>query len=240
MLKKKFNLIKRQKPSICNKNQKYFRNIYDGILSVKNSKRRAMSDIIVTLMLVGITVAGALMVWVMFSTSSDFLDPAGMSAGNSRSGQLKIIGYDTRDGSNLSLISELDNVPDNMLCTISCDGTGTDFIVLKIRNVSLELIEMDSVSINEVLHQWDDSTSDIELGTSYPSEGTFSIISDTNSGSLIQSSSTLMQTNEQVRLVVRLSGDISSDIELNGSIRVGFSNLDVDAPVIIIDSGAAR
>ena len=77
------------------------------------------------------------------------------------------------------------------------------------------------------------------LGTSYPSEGKFSIIDATNDGSLIQKGYTNLDVLTEVRLIINLSGEMP-DIEIVDSMRIGFSGITADAKITIIASGTTR
>jgi len=114
-------------------------------------KRRAVAEVISTLLLVAITVVGA----VILTT---FLDEAFISGSLAASGSdstlktIKLIKYDSRDGGNLlglvglNNTSPVTNPTDLKLCRESCTSNanprtgGTEFIVIQIENRSVNPI----------------------------------------------------------------------------------------------------
>ncbi len=109
-------------------------------------KKRGVSVVISTLLVLAITIVGAMFISNLMSTSvltSVNQAPKDIIMANS----MLLVGYDTRDGQTLSDITSpaLNNVPDGRLCTISCVGApatalpgdvppGTEFIVLHLWN----------------------------------------------------------------------------------------------------------
>src|SRR5574342_148514 len=136
--------------------------------------KRGVSEIIATLLLMGITVAGAILISAFFSGNS--LTQA-QSSSATQTSSIKITGYDTRDGINLSDITGFDNKldaspsPGPRLCTTSCDispnskpsSDGTDFIILTIRNTGPNPVHIQSIEVNNVEHTWDQNTKNIAL-----------------------------------------------------------------------------
>jgi len=122
-------------------------------ISKKNSrlkKRRAVTDIISTMMLMGITVAGA-------TTLTYFMNDAFVSGNlgtvstlESSSLNLLLLAYDTRDSFSLLTLTDVDNenVINSFLCAVTCSVTpnatpesgGTEFIVLQIQNNGIDSI----------------------------------------------------------------------------------------------------
>ncbi len=220
---------------------------------MKDMNRRAISDVIATLLLLGITVAGAVLVTAFFQGNAIFRPDA--SNPGTQSASIKIIGYDTRDGSDLSGIDFLDNYLDNptpFLCTISCNTDpnalpaaapigGTEFIVLTVRNQGISKVSLQGVEVNGIDHSWDASTSGDELtAASYPAAGKFSIISTSNTAPIKQSSTNELQSNGEVRLVIKLSDGITQDIDINQPIRTRIITNLLDPSPAIISSGGAR
>jgi hypothetical protein len=152
---------------------------------------------------------------------------------------IRLVGYDTRDGANIVDLSTLDNKPDKKLCTNSCTlapngipaNDGTDFIAIQIKNVSPNPVFIKNVQVNGITHEWDsqtggntfDASADNLLGN-YPLNGKFSIVSSNG----MQKSDNKIVDDEDVRLVVKLSEDFSSDILLSKPIQ------------ILVDFGGAR
>jgi len=144
------------------------------VFPIGKGRRRAISEIITTMLLLLVTIIGALMVSSFFTGT----DITGAGSGISftsitrtAAASIKITGYDTRDSIDLSGISVLDNsllvVPsDRKLCTDSCGGTsggpannlpptGTEFIVLTITNAGSNSVILTNVFINDIGHSWD-------------------------------------------------------------------------------------
>jgi len=201
-------------------------------------KRRAVSDIIATLLMVVITVAGGIVV-LNFVQTTDIIQSTETISSEEASISIKITGYDSRDSSDLSGISTMDNLLDQKLCTTSCSGAidkipanfGTEFIVLNIRNDGAGSAYLGSIFVNNVLHTWDSLTATVALnasidpvGGSSPRDGQYSIIPPST---LTQESSTEIKTGNDRRIVIKLSPSITSDIDLTSAIR------------IIIDAGRA-
>jgi len=220
---------------------------------MKGMKHKAVSDIIATLLLLGITVAGAVLVAAFFQGNSVFRPDA--TSPGTQTASIKIIGYDTRDGSDLSGIDFLDNYLDAatpFLCT-SCSNPdanalpaalaagGTEFIVLTVRNQGMSKVSLQSVEVNGIDHSWDASTtSDVLSAASYPVAGKFSIISTSNTAPITQSSTNELQSNGEARLVIKLSGDISQDIDATQPIRIRVITNLLDPSATIITSGSVR
>ena len=105
----------------------------------RKSSKRGIGEIIGTLILMGITVTGGLLVWTLFQGNEQLtfsleeieLSPIVVA-------QLIVTGYDTRDFTNLYGISgaaagTIDNSdPADYLCTTS--GCTNEIIILKVRN----------------------------------------------------------------------------------------------------------
>ena len=221
----------------------------EGALKTKGMKHRAVSDVIAVLLLLGITVAGAVLVSAFFQGNSVFRPDA--TSPGTQTASIKIIGYDTRDGSDLSGIGVLDNfldAPTPFLCT-SCSNPdasalpaaaaagGTEFIVLTVRNQGMSKVSLQSVEVNGIDHSWSASTSGILSTTNYPAAGKFSIIP---TSSIIQSSTNELQSNGEARLVIKLSDGISQDIDVNQPIRTRIITNLLDPSATIITSGSVR
>jgi hypothetical protein len=200
---------------------------------VSKSKKRAVSEIITIVFLIAMTIIGGTVIMLFFQSSgvTEFTSEI-IDRGPGKS--LILTGYDSRDGSDLFSITTLDNELDQKLCTSSCQAnsnkipknSGTEFLVLKVRNVGSDSIYLENLLVNEVVHSWDSTTGGITLDASsdssagdYPLAGGFSIIPETNV-SLVQQTTTEIKTDQEVRLVIKLSDDIDPDITLNKPIRI--------------------
>ncbi len=203
-------------------------------------KRRGVSEIIVSLLLMAITVIGAVMVFGVFQ-GSDVTENISGLAGSTQSEQkssLQIIGYDTRNSSTLSGITSLDNIvgTTTVLCALSCVSGTTDMIVLQIRNAGTEEFSVDNVSINEVTHTWSGVGSGQGITTSLPSAGTFKILPST--ATTISSTQTIYAGNDAT-LVIRLSGTLS-DVLLIDTMRVLVNPSSGEPAFYIIPAGGIK
>ncbi len=202
-----------------------------------NSKKRGVSVIISSLLILAITAVGASLVSSVIDASS-LTTVSQMQKSNVVANSLKLTSYDTRDAATLSVIPVLNNKFDNELCTDRCKafsdniptsplGDGTDFIVIQIWNKSVDQFAIQSVQINGILHNWDSNTSGITFDASsddssgkYPLAGKFSIIPSSNDVPLTQHPSKNLNPGEEVRLIIKLSGNIQPDIAIGSPIEV--------------------
>jgi len=159
------------------------------------------------------------------------------------SDSLQLTGFDTRDSEKLINVFSLNNdfteSSSGMLCAqgndiINCPipvpnniptdpaNPGTEFIALQLRNMNPNSVFLINIQVNNELHEWDDGTAgtqfdatlNIDAGTKYPKAGYFSIIpSPERPNSEIQFASQEVQGNEEVRVIIKLSEDLS-DIEM--------------------------
>jgi hypothetical protein len=167
---------------------------------------------------------------------------------------IKLTGYDTRDASDLLEIQSIDNKFDKKLCTSSCQqfadnvpadaNSGTEFMVLQIKNVSPEQVFIKSIQVNGILYSWDEQTGGKSFDASasdssgkYPLNGKFSIL---QLSSLIQKSDNKLSDDEEVRVVVKLSKDTSSDILLSRPVQILVNFGSTRATEFVIISGDAK
>lgn len=220
---------------------------------MKFGKKRGISELFATLMLLGITTAGSVfLASVVYGSGIQNVPNTGSNLQSSYS--IKLTGYDTRDSTDLLGITTLDNKFDKKLCTSGCQNfadnipqganAGTEFIILQIRNVSPESVFLKGVQINGILHTWDIQTVGKTLDASasdgtgkYPSNGKFSIISTSN---LVQKTESKLNPDEEVRLVIKLSKDIPSDISLTKPIITSINFGGIRATENTILSGEIR
>lgn len=215
-------------------------------------KRRGISEIIATLMLLGITTAGSVFLASLVYGSGIQNTPTGESLHSSYS--IKLTGYDTRDSNDLLGISNIDNKFDKKICTKSCQAfannipnsanAGTEFLILQVRNVSTEPVYVKTIQINGIQHIWDSNTGGKSLDASsndltgkYPLNGKFSIISTSN---LTQKSENKVDADEEVRLIIKLDDVMPSDIALSKPILTSVNFGGVKASENIILSGEIR
>ncbi len=214
--------------------------------------RRAVADIISTMMLMGVTVTGA-------STLTYFMNDAFVSGNlgavsslESSSLNLVLLAYDTRDSSDLLDIPTIDNALNLLLCGDSCNTNpnfiplngGTEFIIFQIQNNGLDTMYLEDVVLNSVSYSWDLSTSLKQLDASandssgkYPSAGMFSILPVGSTP--IQNENMQIQAGQTVNILVKLSSD-NPDIELNQGIQLSLNTGSIHLEKFVINSGDAR
>lgn len=188
------------------------------------SKRRGVSVVISTLLVLAITIVGALSISNLMSTSALTTvnqAPKDIIMANS----MLLVGYDTRDGNDLADIEDLENLFDNRLCTASCAGSplalplsgGTDFIVLHLWNKNTVEVPIRNVQVNGVIHTWDLQTRNVPFNPqgihpAFPEEGKFSIIYHSGSIGLIQNGTETMAGDIEKRIIIHLSSDVEGDL----------------------------
>lgn len=217
----------------------------------KKSYRRSVSEVIATLILLSITVVGAAMISVLMQTSGFSEVGAGFSSKAIESQQppeIKITGYDTRDGSNLFGINGLNNNESTprRLCTTSCNGAqadllpsagGTEFIVLRIKNEGNNAYTVNNILINDVDHLASPITGSIPA--QFPLSGQFSIISSPTDTTI---KSNVLQSGDEVLIIIKLNkslfivGGSGNNIDLNFPLTVEFTG-SLNAPSFIVLSG---
>ena len=208
----------------------------NGVISIK--KRRAVSQIIGTMLILAITVAGAVLLSNLMSKEFFALDQH--PAAEARIDSIRLTSYDTRDSVELTNVPNLNNTFNQMLCTkgdsAGCTignvdnlpkNGGTEFIVLQIRNMNLNSVFIHNILINNVGHTWDNLavgnivlTNNLGSGGNYPRAGTFSIIPVENDAPIKQLATNEIPGDGEVRLVIKLSDDIPQDIGMWSSLRI--------------------
>jgi len=208
----------------------------NGLITFK--KRRAVSQIIGTLLILAITVAGAVFLSNFMSTKFVALDQHPVA--EARLDSIRLTSYDTRDSVELTNVPNLNNTFNQMLCTngdsaqctiVNADylpkNGGTEFIVLQIRNMNIDPVFIHNILINNVGHTWDNLalgnlvlTNNLGSGGNYPKAGTFSIIPVENDLPITQQATNQIPGDGEVRLVIKLSDDIPQDIGMWDSLRV--------------------
>jgi len=141
------------------------------------------------------------------------------------------------------------------LATGTCSGTpnaipeseGTEFIVLQIHNYDIDSVFLEDIAINNVIHSWDPSTSNVPLDASvdylpatnrpYPADGMFSIFPVGNNPT--QNESIQIQSGQTVNLLIKLGSD-DSDIQLNRGINVRLDTGKIHTVEFFIETGDAR
>src|SRR3972149_2060235 len=208
-------------------------------------KRKAVAETIGTLLILAITVAGAVLV-ANFVRDGFFDVNQNPSGPDARVDSIQLTGYDTRDSNTDTLIGipTLLNDFNEMLCTkgdsVKCTVTlltlnnipsasGTEFIVLKLHNMNVNSIFLQGISINNIKHNWRENTGNVLFdasvtgipGTTYPLAGTFSIIPTAEKQNPeIQKPTNEVLGDEEVRVIIKLSHDIPQDIAMWDSMRI--------------------
>ncbi len=224
----------------------------------KNSRlrqRRAVTEIISTMMLMGVTISGAttLTYFVNDSFVNGNLDSVATS---DSSKNIFLLAYDTRDSSSLLTLLDVDNDATGFLCRDTCIGSpnsipengGTEFIVLQIQNSGFDTIFLEDITINNIVHSWDASTSGIILDASdnylastnreYPADGMFSIlpVGDTP---ILQNENIQIQSGQTVNLLIKLDS-AEPDIQLNKGLRILLDTGGIHPTEFFIETGDAR
>jgi len=221
----------------------------------KLCKRKGIADVISTMLLMAITVTGATTLTYFVNDSFISGNLATASSLNTATKSVKLMGFDTRDSVTLMQISNLDNkFGDGKLCAVSCTGVGfsdvlpfndgSEFIVIKIKNNSINSIFLDNIQLNHVIHNWDIQTSnsvlntvqDLSSGGNYPHDGMFSILPISSN---IQSTSNEIQSGQTVNLLIKL-GPNDQDILLNKGINVFLNVGSTSLVEFLIQSGGAQ
>jgi len=219
-------------------------------------KRRAVSEIIGSLLLVVITVAGAILLMNFLDESFVSGSMAVSSSTDSTVKTLKLRAYDTRDGNNLMGYLGLgdSNPTDNILCRETCIGSsnthpnlgGSGIIVVQIENRSVNPIFLKNIYLDNISHVWDSSTSgkllDPATGNpgsgNFPADGKFSILSN-DINDLNQGNDNQIQNGETVNVLVKLD-TINPDIQLSKTIRVQLNIGANSLAEFLVESGDAR
>jgi flagellin-like protein len=222
-------------------------NLKSCIRKTTCKKNRAVAEVISSLLLVAITVVGAVLLTTFLDESFVSGGLAVSSATDSAIKGIKLTAYDTRDGSDLMDYVDLDNsvTTDQKLCRATCSGFpnslpaagGTEFMVIQFENRSVNSIFMEDVILNGVKYDWDPNTNGNTLDTTYPGDGKFSILHD-DDGTTIQQPIEI-QSGQKVNLVIKLDSD-NPDIQLSKTIQakinIGASSLSE----FLIESGGAQ
>lgn len=216
--------------------------------------RRGVADIISTMMLMGVTVTGATTLTYFVNDSFISGNLATASSLDTGTKSVQLLSYDTRDSSTLLQISNLNNHLDQKLCGVTCTGVGlsdkipanggSEFVIIKIKNNSINSVFLENIQLNNILHNWDPQTSgdtlntvqNLSSGGHYPRDGTFSILSVSSN---VQSESNEIQSGKSVNLLIKL-GPNDQDISLNKGIRVMLNVGGMHPAEFLIESGNAR
>ena len=222
----------------------------------KNSRlknRRAVADIISTMMLMGVTVTGASALTYFMNDAFVSGNLGTVSTLDASSLNILLLAYDTRDSSTLLTLQNVDNQYNSLLCGSSCVGVpnnipangGTEFIIFQIQNNNLDSLFLKDITLNGVVYTWDSSTSGIQLDTTvsltggkYPSDGTFSLL-PVGSSPIFQDENIEIESGQIRNVLVKLSS-ADSDIQLNKGIRILLDAGKIQPIEFLLESGDAR
>jgi len=217
-------------------------------------KRRGVAEVISSLLLVVITVVGAVILTSFIDESFVSGSQTVISGTETTIKTIKLRAFDTRDGIGLMGYDDLDNKIANLkLCRSSCPTAnthpnfdGSEFLVIQIENQGAHTIFLSNVYLDNVDHVWDSDTATKTLdpdsatssGGKYPSDGKFSVLSSDISD-LSQRKDNQIQSGETVNLLIKLD-TTNPDIDLSKTMRVqlniGASNL----AEFLIESGGSQ
>ena len=198
-----------------------------------NSKNRAVSDIISTMLLISITIVGGVLVFSFFNSPgvTQSMDTEFVT-GETSNRSVKLMGYDTRDGADLGGITVIDNdsTTDGFL-----KGSDGEFILLKIRNPNFNSVTIDRINVNEISHTLDiDSTETTLSSSTLPDAGKFRIVPFSQT-TFIQSG--LIKSGTDATIIVKLATTVP-DIALAETIRVIIDSPDFEFIELLVPAGS--
>jgi len=232
-------------------------NLKSCIRKFTPQKRHAVAEVISSLLLVVITVAGAV---ILTAFLNDSFIQGGLAASGSDSTvkTVKLVKFDSRDGGNLLGLAGLNNTSvsfptDQKLCRASCisntspSSGGTQFLVIQIENRSVNPIFLHDVWLGNASHSWDPFTinnelkpdGDVSFGD-FPGDGQFSIFPVGGTiGTIIQNPDNQIESGQRVNLLIKLDND-NPDIALSKTIRAQFNIGSNQLSEFLIESGGAQ
>jgi flagellin-like protein len=228
-------------------------------------KRRGVAEVISTLLLVVITVAGAVLLTSFIDETFVSGSLAVTSSTDTTIKTVKLRAFDTRDGDGLMGYENLDNRNNatlQVLCRVGCNSAtnanpsindGSDFMVFQIHNQGINPINLKNIYLDNVNHVWDPDTLSKVLnpaaptssGGVYPQDGSFSILSSEMDnpggcpdGFLCQKSNQI-NSGQTVNVLIKLD-TIEDDIELSKTMRVQLNIGEKSLAEFLIESGGAQ
>ena len=197
-----------------------------------DSKNRALSDIISTMLLVAITIVGGVTAFALFN-STEITQLGGdpeFESGAITNRAVKLMGFDTRDGKLLGGI-ELGSTDIDNAC---CDGlTNGEFIVLRVRNLNFDDVIIDIVNVNEEPHVLDLDGHTILTSVTTPDEGEFNIVPLDSTTFLAPA---IIPGGQDAIIIISLEDDLA-DIGLTESIRILIGSPNFDSLQFLIPAG---
>ncbi len=234
-------------------------NLKSRIGKLTSQKRRGVAEVISTLLLVVITVVGAVILTTFIDESFVSGSLAVTSGSDSSIKTIRLLGYDTRNGDGLMDPGYLiDNTNFPAVSGVLSRGDtstfsektppngGSDFMVIQIENRGLNSIFLKDVVLDGVEHFWDLDTVNKPLNPGapdstsgdFPSDGFFSILP--GNGSTTQTTSEV-KGGQTVNLLIKLHSDPTiPDIELSKTMRVQVNIGASSLSDFLIESGDAR
>ena len=212
-----------------------------------SSKHKAISDVIVTLLLIAGTIVTGAIVFSFFSgpDSPTAVVETSQDRPSTTPRDIIISGYDTRDGDDIGSTSTFDNSNSD---TDDALKPG-EYISLTVRDRGQGDISIITININEIRHTWEATswsiTTSNNLGaisgcTSAFDNGEFIIIGGGNPASSgTTNDSQLIPQGQEKRVIVKLSDDLAN-IGLNKSIRVAIIVANFEPTEFIISAGGTR
>jgi len=231
------------------------KNNYPKFTLGKIKSRRGVAEIISTLLLVVITVVGAIIL-------TSFIDESFVSGSLSVSSgtditikKIKLWGYDTRNGDELMdplySLNNTNTVVSDKLCRSSCspnttpDQGGSNFMILQIENKNVKSLFLKNIMIEDVSYPYDpetfsktlDFTASDSSGGLYPSDGRFSILSS-DAIDQVQKNNEI-KGGETVNLLIKLDTS-NDDLELSKTMRIRLNIGENSLAQILVETGDAR
>lgn len=230
-------------------------NLKSQIGKLTPQKRRGVAEVISTLLLVAITVVGAVILTTFIDESFVAGSLSVTSGTDTTIKTIRLLAYDTRNGDELmDVLYGLDNtntVIANKLCRASCagdttpDSGGSNFMIIQIENRGINPISLNDVILDGVVHPWDTDTGSVPLnfgaadssGGAYPTNGQFSILSV--DPTILEQEDRLVEGGQSVNLLVKLD-TTNPDIELSKTMRVQVNIGASSLSDFLIETGDAR
>jgi flagellin-like protein len=226
-----------------------------NICKMASKKRRGVAEVISTLLLVVITVVGAVVLTGFIDETFVAGSQSVISGTDTTIKTIKLRAFDTRDGDDLmgyGLNNRNSMTVINVLCRESCSASpntnptsdGSDFIVIQIENQAVGSIFLKNIYLDKVNHPWDPNTASQTLdetamtssGGVFPLDGRFSII-PADSGSTQKSNE--IKGGEIVNLIIKLD-TVNEDIDLSKTMRVQLNIGKNSLSEFLIESGGAQ
>ena len=219
-------------------------------------KKRAVAEVISSLLLVVITVAGAILIASFLGESFISSSMALVSSSDTTIKSIQLRAFDTRDGADLFGYVGLNNFYDGNLCRVGDSGcltaanqspanSGTEYLVIQIQNRDINPIWLTDVYLDNVGHTWDATTAGVDLDGSVdpgtgevPRDGMFSIL-PADITVLTQNIDNKITEGQTVNVVIKLDM-VNPDIPLSKTIRVQLNIGTNTLQEFLIESGGAQ